>query len=343
MSVATAPPARSGADRAAILVMLLSDEDAGRILAHLTPDELRQLSARMCTMGEVAPVEVADAIAGFSQATPEGGIPQYGRMDNVRRLLSGAIGPLKADSLLRHVEPPEDTSPPPLSPAIALMRWLDPDVIAEMLSDEHPQAIAVLLLQLDTDLAAATLAKLPEALHTPVLHRVARTGPVSPQALALLEDTMAARIGQLGGTIPQALGGIKQAAELLNRTHRSVEKRVIPSIGKIDKPLAKALEDEMFKFEHLFALDQKMTGVLLREVESDLLIVALRGLEPDQREHFFGAMSQRAADGLKDEIASRGRVKRADIEAAQRQIVAIAKRLVASGDLIMGEGDEDYA
>lgn len=343
MSAGTAPAARSGADRAAILVMLLPDEDAGRVLAHLTPDELRQLSSRMCTMGEIAPGEVADAIAGFSRATPEGGIPQYGRLDTVRRLLSGAVGPLKADSLLRHIELPEEQAPPPLSPAIALMRWLDPDLIAEMLADEHPQAIAVLLLQLDTDLAAAALAKLPEALHTPVLHRVARTGPVSAQALALLEETMAARIAQLGGTIPQALGGIKQAAELLNRTHRSVEKRVIPSIGKIDKPLAKAIEDEMFKFEHLFALDQKMTGVLLREVESDLLITALRGLDPDQREHFLGAMSQRAADGLKDEIASRGRVKKADIEAAQRQIVAISKRLIASGDLIMGEGDEDYA
>ncbi|MEX0341558.1 MAG: FliG C-terminal domain-containing protein, partial [Erythrobacter sp.] len=122
----------------------------------------------------------------------------------------------------------------------------------------------------------------------------------------------------------------------------SVEKNVLPKIGKIDKQLAKELENEMFKFEHLFALDTKMTGVLLREVESDTLIFALKGLEEVQRDQFYGAMSSRAADGLRDEIEMRGRVKKADVETAQKEIVAIAKRLIAQGDLVMGEGDEDY-
>lgn len=294
-------------------------------------------------MGEIAPSEVAEAISRFSHSTPDGGISDHGRMDTVRRLLTGAVGELKTDSLLRHVAPEAPAKAPPPSPALELLRWLDPEIIAGMLADEHPQAIAVLLLQLDTDVAAAALAMLPEDLHTPVLHRVARLGPVSSQAVAILEDTISGKIAQLHGGAPVALGGVKQAAEIINRAHRSVEKRVIPSIGKLDKPLAKALEDEMFKFEHLFALDQKMTGVLLREVESDILIVALRGLETEQQDHFFAAMSQRAADGLRDEIESRGRVKRTDVEAAQRQIVVIAKRLVAAGELIMGDGDEDYA
>ena len=333
---------RSGTDRAAIMVMLLSEDDASRLLSHLSPDELRQLSARMCSMGEIAPTEVAEAIEGFARSTPDGGIPEHGRMHAVRRLLTGAVGELPTDSLLRQLGS-EDPVPPSPSSALGMMRWLDPEVIAGMLADEHPQTIAVLLLQLDTEVAAAALAKLPEDLHTPVLHRVARLGPVSAQALAILEDTVKDKIAQLNGGRAVSLGGIRQAADIINRAHRSLEKRVIPSIGKIDKPLAKALEDEMFKFEHLFALDQKMTGVLLREIESDLLIAALRGIELEQREHFFAAMSQRAADGLRDEIESRGRMKRTDIEAAQRQIVAIAKRLVASGELIMGDGDEDYA
>lgn len=345
MAQLAATPIRSDADRAAIMVMLLSEDDAGRILARLSPEELRNLSARMCAMGEVAPNEVAEAIAGFSRSTPDGGIPAHGRVETVRRILSGAVGDLRTDSLLRHAAPEgqADCPAPSLSSSLGLLRWLDPEIIAELLADEHPQAIAVLLLQLDTDTAAAALAKLPEDLHTPVLHRVARLGPVSNQALVILEETIAAKIAQINGGRPVALGGVKQAAEIINRAHRSVEKRVIPSLGKLDKPLAKALEDEMFKFEHLFALDQKMTGVLLREIESDLLIVALRGLEPDQRDHFFAAMSQRAADGLRDEIENRGRVKRTDIEAAQRQIVAIAKRLVAEGELVLGDGDEDYA
>lgn len=334
---------RSGVDRAAIMMLLLSEEDAAGLLSHLSPDELRQLSARMCTLGEIAPSEIVDAIAGFSNATPDGGIPEIGRVDTVRRLLNGAVGEIKTDSVLRSALPePEQPQPEPAS-ALGLLRWLEPSIIADLLADEHPQAIAVLLLQVESDVAAAALALLPKDIQAPVLHRVARLGPVSPQALAVLEDAMKAKLSQLQGSPSLSLGGVKQAAEIINRAHKTVEQTVMPTLGKLDKPLAKALEEEMFKFEHLFALDTKMTGVLLREVESDLLILALRGLDVPQRDHFFAAMSQRAADGLRDEIESRGRVKRTDIEAAQKQIVAIAKRLVASGELIMGGGDDDYA
>lgn len=334
---------RSGVDHAAIMMLLLSEEDAAQLLSHLSPEELRQLSSRMCTLGEIAPGEIAEAIAGFSGATPAGGIPSHGRVKTVRRMLHGAVGEIKTESVMRTV--PVEAEPVQAGPdsALGMLRWLEPGVIAELLADEHPQAIAVLLLQIDNDAAAAVLAKLPKELQTPVLHRVARLGPVSTQALSVLEDMLGAKLAQLQGAATLDLGGIKQAAEIINRAHKSVEQTVMPSLGKLDKPLAKALEEEMFKFEHLFALDTKMTGVLLREVESDILILALRGLDPGQRDHFFAAMSQRAADGLRDEIESRGRVKRADIEVAQRQIVAIAKRLIASGDLIMGAGDDEYA
>ena len=328
-----------GTDKAAIMVMLLAEEDASRILSQLTPDELRQLAGTMCGIGEVEPQAISDAIAGFSRSTEHSGISGHGRVDNVRRLLNGAVGEVKTDNLMRQVAPEAEEEG---LPALGLLRWLDPKIIGEILADEHPQAIAVLLLQLDADVAAAALSALPEDLHTPVLHRVAKLGPVSRQAIDILEGTLNAKIEKLHGTIPLTMGGIKHAAEIINQSHRSVEKRVLPTIGKIDKKLAKELENEMFKFEHLFALDMKMTGVLLREVESDTLIMSLKGLEEDRREQFYGAMSSRAADGLRDEIEMRGRVKKSDVEAAQKEVVAIAKRLIAQGDIIMGEGDEDY-
>lgn len=328
-----------GTDKAAIMVMLLAEEDASKILGQLTPDELRQLAGTMCGIGEVEPRAISDAIAGFSQSTETGGISCHGRADNVRRLLNGAVGEVKTENLMRQVLPgAEDAA----MPALGLLRWLDPKIIGEILADEHPQAIAVLLLQLDTEVAAAALAALPEDLHTPVLHRVARLGPVSRQAIEILEQTLNAKIEQLHGTVPLTIGGIKHAADIINKSNRSIEKSVLPKISKIDKPLVKELQNELFKFEHLFVLDLKMTGVLLREIESDTLILALKGLEEEQREQFFGAMSSRAADGLRDEIESRGRVKKTDVQAAQKEIVAIAKRLIAQGELIMGEGDEDY-
>lgn len=336
---APTPQLLGGTDKAAIMVMLLAEEDASKILGQLTPDELRQLAGTMCGIGEVEPQSIVDAIAGFSRSTEKSGISGHGRVDSVRKLLNGAVGEVKTDNLMRQVAPEAEEAS---LPALGLLRWLDPKIIGEILADEHPQAIAVLLLQLDADVAAAALSALPEDLHTPVLHRVAKLGPVSRQAIDILEGTLNAKIEKLHGTIPLTMGGIKHAAEIINQSHRSVEKRVLPTIGKIDKKLAKELENEMFKFEHLFALDMKMTGVLLREVESDTLIMSLKGLEEDRREQFYGAMSSRAADGLRDEIEMRGRVKKSDVEAAQKEVVAIAKRLIAQGDIIMGEGDEDY-
>ncbi|GMM93566.1 flagellar motor switch protein FliG [Qipengyuania sp. MTN3-11] len=329
----------AGTDKAAIMVMLLAEEDASKILGQLNPDELRQLAGTMCAIGEVEPHAISAAIAGFSASTEQSGISDVGRVDSVRRLMTGAVGEVKSENLMRQVA--RETEEPSL-PAISLLRWLDPKVIGEMLADEHPQAIAVLLLQLDAEVAATALAALPADLHTPVLHRIARLGPVSQQAIEILEQTVVAKIESLHGSVPLTMGGIRQAADIINKSGRSVEKAVLPKLGKIDKNLAKELENEMFKFEHLFALDTKMTGVLLRDVENDTLIVALKGLEPDQREQFFAAMSSRAADGLRDEIENRGRVKKADVEAAQKAVVATAKRLIAQGDLIMGEGDEDY-
>ncbi len=286
---APAPQLLGGTDKAAIMVMLLAEEDASRILSQLTPDELRQLAGTMCGIGEIEPQAIADAIAGSSRSTENSGISGHGRVDNVRKLLTEAVGEVKTDNLMRQVAPAAEEEN---LPALGLLRWLDPKIIGEILADEHPQAIAVLLLQLDSEVAAQALAALPEDMHTPVLHRVARLGPVSRQAIGILE--------------------------------------------------AKDLENEMFKFEHLFVLDLKMTGVLLREIESDTLVLALKGLEEDQREQFFGAMSSRAADGLRDEIEMRGRVKKSEVETAQKEVVAIAKRLIAQGDIIMGEGDEDY-
>ena len=328
-----------GIDRAAIMIMLMSEQDATGILSQMEPSELRQLASRMCSLGAIDPQAISDAINGFSRSIDTGTISSHGRVDSVKRMLTSAVGDMKADSLIRQIAPDQKEEP---SPTLAVLRWLDPEVIAEMLADEHPQAIAVLLLQLDTDTAAATLAALPRELHTPVLHRVARLGPVSRQAIEILEETVEGMIQQRHGSVPLTMGGVKEAAEIINRAHRSVEKEVMPEIGKIDKILHQQLENEMFKFEHLFVLDTKQIGSLLREVESETLINSLRGLGEEDREIFYSAMSTRAADGLRDEIESMGRIKRAEVESAQREVIAVAKRLIAEGELIMGDADDDY-
>jgi flagellar motor switch protein FliG len=254
--------------------------------------------------------------------------------------MTGALGEVKADSIMRRVAPPENA---PRTPALEIAQWLEPEVLIPLVQDEHPQAIAVLLVQLEPATAAAVLAGLPEPLHTPVVHRIAKLGPVSPEAIAILEETLAARIAGVHGIKRLEMGGVREAAEIINSAARSVEKRVMPGLNKLDKKLARDLESELFKFEHLLELDPQMMGQLLREVESELLIDALKGLEEPQREVFFAAMSSRAADGLRDEIEERGRIKRADVEAAQKAIIAVAKKLAADGTIVFGGGgDDDY-
>ena len=330
-----------GADRAAVMVMLLGEEEASRLLAGLSPEELRTLGAKMCEMGEIGPNVIADAIADFASSAGSSGISAHGRVDSVRRILTGAVGETKADSIMRRVAPPEQG---PRNPALELAQWLEPEVLIPLVLDEHPQAIAVLLVQLDPAVAATVLAGLPEELQTPVVHRIAKIGPVSPEAIAILEESLATKIAATHGQTTLAMGGVCEAAEIINKAARSVEKRVMPGITKLDKKLAKALENEMFKFGHLLELDVQMMGQLVREVETEVLIDALKGIEEEQREVFFAAMSSRAVDGLRDEIEERGRIKRTDVEAAQAAIVAVAKKLAEKGAIVFGGGgdDDDY-
>ena len=175
-----------------------------------------------------------------------------------------------------------------------------------------------------------------------MVNRIATMGPVASEALAMLEELLAARIGTLHGQAPLTMGGARDAADLINASGKAFEKRVMGEIAKADKPLAKRIENEMFKFEHLFALDAQAMGALLREVDSDTLIDALKGVEDDKRDVFFGAMSSRAADGVRDEIAARSRVKMAEVIEAQRLIVAIARRLAVEGTISFGSSDDEY-
>jgi len=331
-----APPPVSDAEGAAVMVMLLGEEQASRILAQLTPAELQLLGAKMCQLGDIGPEAIIHAITGFVARTEKLGIPGEGRAGHVRQLMHRAIGEVKADNIMARILP--DDQP---GSSLELARWLNAAAIAPMIRGEHPQAIAVLLAQLDAEVAAQVLHTLPAEAQTQVVHRIATMGPVAPEAIIMLEELLSRRIAECHGTTALRMGGARDAANLINSLGKAVEKRVLPEIAKIDKTLARQIENEMFKFEHLFVLDPQSMGALLREVESDTLINALKGTEAEMREVFFRAMSSRAADGVRDEIAARGRLKMADVLEAQKAIVVVARRLAAEGVIAFGAGGDD--
>ena len=341
MSEAATQIARLGnADRAAVMIMLLEEDQAAQILSQLNTDELRLLGEKMCALGHIGPDQITQAISGFVGNAQQGGISANGRTDHVRRVLHKAVGELKGESMMQRILPPGTDS----GPAIELARWLNPAALIPLIKGEHPQAIAVLLVQLEPDVAAQVLHSLPPGDQTQVVHRIATIGPVSAEALAMLEQLLERRIGASHGPAALTMGGAKQAADIINQLGKAAEKRIMPELSRIDKSLARRVEAEMFKFEHLFALDPQAMGTLLREVDSEALIDALKGTPEASREVFFRAMSSRAADGVKDEIETRGRLKLAEVLEAQKAIVAVARRLAGEGLLQFGSagGDDDY-
>jgi len=199
-----------------------------------------------------------------------------------------------------------------------------------------------LLVQLDPEVAAAVLHALPAEHQPEIVHRIATLEPVSPEALVMLDELLTRRIAERHGSGTLTMGGPREAADIINGAGKAVEKRVLPEIAKLDKMLARKIEEEMFKFEHLFVLDANPMGALLRETDNDTLIDALKGVAENERECFFRAMSSRAADGVRDEIAARGRTKLADVVEAQKRVVAIARKLAAEGTIVFGSGDGDY-
>lgn len=327
------------AANAALMVLLMEDADATTLLGRMTPEELGQLGQHMCDLGEIAPEQISAAISDFAQAASAGTMPADNRVERVRTIMTSAVGPVRADSLMRRIATDEAASTPK---ALEIARWLEAEVILPLVSDEFPQTIAVLLVQLDPQVAAKVLAGLPEDVQPEVVHRVATLGPVAPAALGMLEELLESRIAETFGAMPMTMGGVREVAEILNQAGKAMEARVMPTITKRDKVLARAIESELFKFEHLFVLEPQAMGALLREVDSDTLIDALKGIEADNRQFFFRAMSSRAADGLKDEIEGRGRLKMAEVIEAQRKIIEVAKRLVADGAIALGNSDGDY-
>lgn len=323
-------------DRAAVFLMLIGDAEASTLLARLAPAELERLGAAMVALGEIDEAGMAEALADFVTEAQREVIPARDRAGEVRGLLERSLGLAKAESLMQRIAP--DAQPF----CIEVARWLAPQVLVRLIGDEHPQMIAALLLLIDAEAAAAVLSALPPAVQSEVVERIARAGSISARAAGAIDALLSQRIGASFGPSALLLGGPQEAANLINLAAGEVKGTVLPAIAGRDAPLAAAIEDALFTFEMLFALDPMSMGRLLRDVDTAQLVDALKGLKDEQRTPFLAAMSSRAADGIRDEIELRGRLSKGEVQAAQRAIVAIAKGLAEQGEIVIGAGDGDF-
>lgn len=328
----------TGVERAAVLMMLVGEEEAAAILQKLDPDEVRELGAAMFAVADVTEAEVEQVLDDFTYKAQARTSIQFDPAPRVEGIMTRALGPERAESVLARIAPQQANA------ALDLLQWYAPEDIAAMVEAEHPQVAAVLLANLDPDVATQVFEHLPEPMQPQILRRIAKLGPVPAEALDMLRSMIESHGAGARKTPGLQLGGTREAAKILAGARKVTERRVMPRLAKIDKEVAKAIEEAMFVFDNLLELDDKNLSTLIRNVDGEVLIKSLKGLEEEVRNRFLGCMSSRAADGIRDELEARGPMKMAEVLEAQKAMIAVARGLVKDGTLTMpgGGGEDDY-
>ena len=326
----------TGMERAAVLMMLVGEDEAAAILQKLEPDEVRALGSAMFTVADVSEADVEGVLDDFvGRARERTGIA-FDPRPKVEAVMHRALGQEKAESVLARITPPEAAC------EIDLLDWLDASDIAGMLEKEHPQIAAVLLANLDPAVGAQVLELLPDVSQPDILHRIAKLGPITPEAVETLKTVIANRSSRGSQGQQVQLGGTREAAKILQGARKATEQRVMPKLFKLDKETAKAIEEAMFVFDNLLDMDDKNLGTLIRSIDGDILTRALKGVDEAARNRFLGCMSARAADGIRDEMEARGPMKLSEVLEAQKVIIQIARNLAKDGTIMMGAGEDDY-
>lgn len=326
----------TGVQRGAVLLMTLGEQDAAEVLKHMSAKEVQKLGVAMATISNISRAQVETVMDAFVTELHEQTSLGVGADDYIRNVLTQALGEDKASTLIDRILLGRNTR------GLDNLKWMEPRAIAELVRNEHPQIIAIVVAHLDSDQAADVLKLLPERVRGDVLLRIARLDGIPPNALNELNDVMEKQFTGGQATRSSAIGGIKCAANILNEMDTNTEQSVMTSINAADTDLGNQIRELMFVFDDLGALDDKSIQALLREVPNDRLGVALRGGDPKVRDKILKNMSQRASQILLEDMEARGPVRLADVETAQREILGIARRLADEGTIMLGGGKEDF-
>ncbi len=325
-----------GSEAAAILLMLLGDEEAAEVLSRLDPHEVQHLGSAMFNVADVSESQVESVFDLFMAKAKTRTTIGFGAAPRIRAVMEHALGSDRAETVLARI------TPPTRSHALDALRWMDARTIAAAIEHEHPQIAALVLAHLEAPIAADVLQLLPEDKQPDIVYRVATLESVSAEALEELEHVLVREVSRSSSTPATARGGAGEAAKIMNNTRPGTDQRIIRTLAKVDKKLAQIIEDEMFVFDDLLEIDDKNLGTLLRSIDNDILVVALKGADERIREKFFGCMSSRAADSIRDDMGSRGPMRLAEVMEAQKEVLAIARRLADAGTIMLAGRGDDY-
>jgi flagellar motor switch protein FliG len=328
----------AGVNNSAILLMSLGEEEAARVFKYLAPKEVQKIGEAMARMRGITRDRIEEVLGEFherAESQTSIGMDADGYLRNV---LPRALGDDKATFLLdRILQNGESTG-------IESLKWMEPSNVAELIHQEHPQIIASILVHLDREQASEILANFEPALRHDVVLRIATLDGMQPTAMRELNDVLGVLLSGSDTLKKKSpLGGIRTAAEILNRLGSTQETAVIEAVREYDADLAQKILDEMFVFENLLEIDDRGIQALLREVQSESLIVALKGANEALRDKIFKNMSQRAAEMLRDDLEAKGPVRVSEVEAEQKEILKIVRRMAEEGQVVLGgKGDDQF-
>jgi flagellar motor switch protein FliG len=326
-----------GVQDAAIFMMSLGETDAAEVFKHFSPKEVQKLGEVIAKTSQVSRERVEGVIHKFLQIADSQSLLVANSSDYVRNVLKLALGDDKATLLVDRILQGSDVS------GIESLKWMDALSVAELLRNEHPQIVAAIVVHLEPDQTAEVLKHLTERQRNEVMLRVATMEGIQPIALKDLNEVLY-RVLAGGDKVRKAsLGGVKTAAEIVNLMGTAIEGTVLESIRSVDADLAQKIMDKMFVFDDVILLDGKSIQRLLRDVTSDMLIVALKGAQPELKEKILNNMSVRAAASMREDLESRGPMRLSEVESQQKEILKIVRRLADEGEIVISAGGGEDA
>jgi flagellar motor switch protein FliG len=324
-----------GLTKSALLLMSLGEEEAAEVFKFLGPREVQKIGAAMAALNNVTRDQVEVVLQEFVVEAEKHTAMSLDSADYIRSVLNKALGEDKAGAIIDRILQGGDTS------GIEGLKWMDSPAVAELIKNEHPQIIATILVHLDRDQASEITECFTERLRNDVLLRIATLDGIQPAALRELDDVLMNLLSGSDNLKRSPMGGIRTAAEILNYMSGPFEESVLESVKQYDADLAQKIIDQMFVFENLLDLEDRAIQLLLKEVESEALVISLKGAPPALRQKFLSNMSQRAAELLAEDLDSRGPVRVSEVETQQRRILQIVRNLAESGQIAIGGKAED--
>lgn len=326
-----------GVDRAAILLMSLGEASASEVLKHMDPKEVQIVGAAMAQLNNVSRGQVTKVLNDFCSTVKEETGLGLGTDEYVRSVLKKALGDDKAENVIDRILQGGNTK------GLETLKWMDSRAVSEIIRLEHPQIIAIVLSYLEPDQSAEVLALFPDRVRVDVLMRIATLDGIQPAALNELNDIMEKQFTGKNNVKSSSVGGLKSAANILNFIDSSMEGEIMDSVKEVDADLGQNIQDLMFVFDNLNAVDDRDIQTILREISSESLVLALKGADEELKDKILNNMSKRAAEMLRDDLEAKGPVRLSEVEGAQKEILSVARRLAEAGDISLGgSGGEEY-